>query len=221
MIKSVTSKLSTNIVSQRTTRPKPKGKALKAVEKKVLRGSQSFCFCRVSFAFARLAASILSRSLRTFSWEIMKRISSIILWKKDNVNICKVYFASLLSFLKKQERLPAKATRKILRTRATNCKSSTWIKKKTTKTTTGPSVNLDSVPPYEQNSVECNLVSRVCDLFGHRQIPNGQVLHVPWSLYIRVRDLGLVFPFVYHRTGQSHVFYATLFTNIFCFLICS
>ena len=58
MIKSVTSKLSTNIVNQRTTQPKLKGKALKAVEKKELRGSQSFCFCRVSFAFASLAASV-------------------------------------------------------------------------------------------------------------------------------------------------------------------
>ena len=50
---------------------------------------------------------ILSRLLRTFPWEIMKRTSSIIAWKKDNLsvyNIGKVYFASLLSFRRKHDR---------------------------------------------------------------------------------------------------------------------
>ena len=54
---------------------------------------------------------ILSHLLRTFSWEMMKRTISTIPWKKDYVSVYikrKVYFASLHSFLKKQDRGPSR-----------------------------------------------------------------------------------------------------------------
>ena len=98
---------------------------------------------------------ILSRLLRTISWEIMRRTSSIIPYKKDNLSVYtirKVCCASLLGFKKKQERLPPKATTPGWQNIACARNQLQKLdlkknKKKTTKTTTDPSVNLDSVPP--------------------------------------------------------------------------
>ena len=100
------------------------------------------------------------RCLRTICWEIMRRTSSIIPYKKDNLsvyNIRKVCFASLLSFLKnKKHKATRSGRRKNSMARLSfakpigKCNNATWKKNKK-KTETEPILRLGATTGSPSN----------------------------------------------------------------------